>query len=84
MDQASEKPNAPMASDRAPNGDSPITDRKRKREGRDRSPDDDGDHRRGRDSRDFRRGGGRGRGGKQLQHGSGAHKKKSMGRKEHL
>ena len=83
MDQASEKPNAPMASGTSPNGDSPSAERKRKWEGGDRSPNDNRHERRGRDSRDSRRGG-RGRGGKPLQHGSNSHKKRSMGRKDHL
>jgi tRNA pseudouridine38-40 synthase len=70
MEQASEKPDVPMA-----NNDS----------ARDRSPPDH-DRKRKRDDRDGGgRGRGRGRGGRGgLQHGSHQHKKRNMGRKEHL
>ncbi|KAF2676674.1 pseudouridine synthase [Lentithecium fluviatile CBS 122367] len=54
---------------------------KRKRDGSPRR--DSPDSKRACDSSDYRRGG-RGRGGKPLQHGSHAHKKKNMGRKEHF
>lgn len=67
MEQASEKPDVPMASEDNSRDDSRDHDRKRKR-----------------DDRDGGRGRGRGRGGRPLQHGSHQHKKRSMGRKEHL
>ncbi|PVI06371.1 pseudouridine synthase [Periconia macrospinosa] len=67
--------NAPTTHDAAGNGH-----RKRPR---DRSPADD--KKRPRGEGDFRRGGGRGRYGKQnFQHGSHSHKKRNMGRNEHF
>lgn len=68
MEQASEKPDVPMASSDHARDASPDHDRKRKRDDRDGGG----------------RGRGRGRGGRSLQHGSHQHKKRNMGRKEHL
>lgn len=67
-----------MASDASPRRPSPAGDRKRSRDERDASPEHG--HKRTRDA-DHHRGRGRGR---QLQHGSRQHKKKNMGRNEHL
>ncbi|CAI6337352.1 unnamed protein product [Periconia digitata] len=71
-----------MASTDPPSSHNADGNGERKRP-RDHSPADD--QKRRRDDGDFRRGRGRGRGGKQsFQHGSHAHKKRNMGRNEHL